>query len=57
MYGIFIYLRGDDFINIMMMMMMMMIMMTGKYQVGSFLIRAVGSAHRPLVSKDFLAFE
>ena len=53
MYGIFIYLRDDDFTNIMMMMMMMI----GKYQVGSFLIRAVGSVHRPLVSKDFLAFE
>ena len=51
MYGIFIYLRDDDFTNIMMMMMI------GKYQVGSFLIRAVGSVHRPLVSKDFLAFE
>lgn len=53
MYGIFIHLRDDDLTNIMMLIMMTI----GKYQVGSFLIRAVGSAHRPLVSKDFLAFE
>ncbi len=50
MNGIFIHRRDDDLTNIMMMMI-------GKYQVGSFLIRAVGSVHRPLVSKDFLAFE